>query len=93
MGLKYGIKEVFRGKFVLPQKLFEVLEDLDSKIEQGVESEPVVQNDVKLTKTGLKKAFGDPKRFNKIGVVNNTEGSYLVVAVDKEFKFIAFENI
>lgn len=93
MVLKYTVKEVFRGKFALPQKLFDVLEDLDSRIDNGVESEPVVKEEVKLTKTGLKKAFGDPKRFNKIGVVHNTEGSYLVIATGKEFKFIAFENI
>lgn len=93
MSLKYSVKDVFRGKFISPQKLFEILEDLDSRIGAGVESEPVVKEEVKLSKTGLKKAFGSPKEFNKIGVVHNLEGSYLVVAHDKEFKYIAFENI
>ena len=93
MGLKYNISDVFRGRFIIPQKLFEMLEDLDSRIEEGVESEPVVKKDVKLTKSSLKKSFGDPKKFNKIGVVHNSEGSYLVIASGSEFKIISFENI
>ena len=93
MGLKYTISECFRGKFIIPQKLFEILEDLQGQISEGVESEPIVKFDVKLTKSDLKKAFGKPADFNKFGVVHNAEGSYLVIAHDKSFKFIAFENI
>lgn len=93
MVLKYSISDLFRGKFLIPKPFFEVLEDLDSQISEGVECEPVVVCDVKLTKTSLKKAFGDPADFRKIGVVHNSEGSYLIVAHDKSFKHIAFMDI
>lgn len=93
MSLKYSMGDLFRGKFLIPKRFFEVLEDLDSRFDEGVECEPVIKTNVKLTKTSLKKAFGDPKDFKKIGIVHNSEGSYLIIASDKSFKHIALENI
>lgn len=93
MTLKYKITELFVGKFVNPQNLYNQLKDLDRKIQDGADATPIVKNDVKLTKSALKKAFGDPKKFDNIAIVNNKEGSYLIVANEKEFKFISLENI
>ena len=91
MGLKYGIKELFIGKFPQPQNLYNQLQDLDRQIEDGADAVPVVRRDVKLTKTALKKAFG--KKFNNIGIVHNEEGSYLIIADGDKFKHIALEDI
>lgn len=91
MGLKYGIKELFHGKFPQPQNLYNQLQDLDRQIEDGADAVPVVKRDVKLTKTALKKAFG--KKFNNIGIVHNEEGSYLIIADGDKFKHIALEDI
>lgn len=91
MGLKYGIKELFHGKFPQPQNLYNQLVDLDRQIEDGADAVPVVRRDVKLTKTALKKAFG--KKFNNIGIVHNEEGSYLIIADGDKFKHIALEDI
>ena len=91
MGLKYGIRELFHGKFPQPQNLYNQLVDLDRQIEDGADAVPVVRRDVKLTKTALKKAFG--KKFNNIGIVHNEEGSYLIIADGDKFKHIALEDI
>ena len=91
MGLKYGIKELFHGKFPQPQNLYNQLQDLDRQIEDGADAVPVVKRDVKLTKTALKKAFG--KKFNNIGIVHNEEGSYLIIADGDKLKHIALEDI
>ena len=91
MGLKYGIRELFNGKFPQPQNLYNQLVDLDRQIEDGADAVPVVRRDVKLTKTALKKAFG--KKFNNIGIVHNEEGSYLIIADGDKFKHIALEDI
>lgn len=91
MGLKYGIKELFHGKFPQPQNLYNQLQDLDRQIEDGADAVPVVKKNVKLTKTALKKAFG--KKFNNIGIVHNEEGSYLIIADGDKFKHIALEDI
>ena len=93
MGLKYKITELFRGKFPNPQNLYNQLEDLQRQVEDGADAVPLVKSDVKLTKSALKKAFGDPKKFDNIAVVHNKEGSYLVVATDKEFMIAPLENI
>ena len=91
MGLKYGIRELFNGKFPQPQNLYNQLQDLDRQIEDGADAVPVVKRDVKLTKTALKKAFS--KKFNNIGIVHNEEGSYLIIADGDKFKHIALEDI
>jgi len=92
MPLKYTISELFRNRFVDPQKFYEVLQDLDRQIQNGADAVPVVKKDVKLTKTALKKAFG--KDFNNIGVVHNEEGSYLIVSDEEgNFKHLPLENI
>ena len=91
MGLKYGIRELFNGKFPQPQNLYNQLVDLDRQIEDGADAVPVVRRDVKLTKTALKKAFG--KKFNNIGIIHNEEGSYLIIADGDKFKHIALEDI
>ena len=92
MPLKYPFNKLFRGKLVSPQPLYETLEELDRKIQDGADAVPIVKKDVKLTKSALKKAFG--KKFNNIGVVHNEEGSYLILAdEDGNFKHIALEDI
>lgn len=93
MGLKYKFIELFSGKFPKPQQLYDQLSDLQTQIDNGSDPVPPVKEDVKLTKTGLKKAFGNPKDFKSIGIVRNTEGSYLIVSDGKEYKHIALENI
>lgn len=92
MGLKYKITELFKGKFPQPANLYDQLQDLNRQIENGADAVPVVREDVKLTKTALKKAFG--KKFENIGIVHNEEGSYLIIAdKDGNFKHIALEDI
>ena len=91
MSLKYKITELFVGKFCNPQNLYEQLKDLDRQIVDGADAVPVVKRDVKLTKTALKKAFG--KNFDKIGIVHNEEGSYLIIADGDNFKHISLEDI
>ena len=92
MSLKYKITELFKGKFPQPANLYDQLQDLDRQIENGADAIPVVKENVKLTKTALKKAFG--KKFNNIGVVHNEEGSYLIIAdKDDNFKHIALEDL
>lgn len=93
MSLKYKITELFRGKFPNAHNLYDQLLDLDRQISEGADAVPVVKYDVKLTKTALKKEFGDPKKFNNIAIINNAEGSYLLVATDKNFKIVTLENI
>ena len=80
MSLKYSISELFKGKFPNPHNIYEQLKDLQEQINQKTYSRPVVKRDVKLNKTNLKKAFGDPKSFDYLGVVHNAEGSYLIIA-------------
>ena len=89
--MKYKIHELFRGKFPNAQNLYDQLQDLERQIVNGADAVPVVKENVKLTKTALKKAFG--KDFNNIGVVHNEEGSYLIVADGDKFKHIALEDI
>lgn len=92
MPLKYKFTELFRGRFPAPQILYQQLEDLQRQIEFGADAKPIVKENVGLTKSALNKAFG--KKFdNQIGVVHNEEGSYLVIKKDKDYKFIAFEDI
>ena len=91
MPLKYKITELFRNRLVVPNKLYDQLEDIDRQIQEGADAVPVVKDNVKLTKTALKKAFG--KNFNNVGVVHNEEGSYIVIAKGEDFKIISFEDI
>lgn len=93
MALKYKFTELFHGKFPKPQQLYDQLLNLQNQIDNGSDPVPPVKENVKLTKTGLKKAFGDPKEFKTIGVVKNTEGCYLIVSDGKDFKHITLENI
>lgn len=93
MGLKYKFVELFSGKFPKPQQLYDQLADLQTQIDNGSDPVPPVKENVKLTKTGLKKAFGDPKDFITIGIVRNAEGSYLIVSDGKAYKHITLENI
>ena len=90
--MKYKINELFRGKFPNAQNLYDQLLDIERKIEDGADAVPVVRENVKLTKTALKKAFG--RNFKNIGIVHNEEGSYLVIADKNDnFKHIALEDL
>ena len=89
--MKYKIQELFRGKFPNAQNLYDQLLDIERQIEDGADAVPVVKENVKLTKTALKKAFG--KDFKNIGIVHNEEGSYLIIANGEKFKFVALEDI
>ena len=91
MALKYKFAELFRNRFVVPQTLYNQLEDIDRQIQDGADAVPIAKKDVKLTKTALKKVFG--KNFNNIGIVHNEEGSYLVIADKDNFKFVPLEDI
>lgn len=91
--MKYTIQQLFKGKFPNPQNLYDQLKDLERQITDGADAKPVVRENVKLTKTELKKAFDDPKKMDYIGIVHNEEGSYLIIADDKGFKHLALENI
>lgn len=91
--MKYKITELFKGRLPNIQNLYDQLVDLQNQIDKGSEPVPPVREDVKLTKTGLKKAFGTPKDFKSIGIVRNTEGSYLIVSDGKNYKHISLENI
>ena len=91
--MKYKIHELFRGKFPNAQNLYDQLLDLQSQINNGADPKPLIKTDVKLTKTGLKKAFGDPKDFDSMGIIRNDEGSYLIVSDGKSYKHIALEGI
>ena len=93
MGLKYKITELFKGKFPNSKNLYNQLEDLQRQIEDGADAIPMAKKNVKLTKSSLKKAFGDPKKFKNIAIVHNEEGSYLIVSDEKGFKHIALEDI
>lgn len=93
MPLKYKFTELFGGRFPKAQQLYDQLLDLQNQIDNGSDPVPPVKKDVNLTKTGLKKAFGDPKDFDTIGVVNNSEGCYLIVSDGKNYKHITLENI
>lgn len=93
MVLKYKITELFRGKFPNPQNLYAQLEDLERQISEGADAVPMVKENVNLTKSALKKAFGDPKKFKNIAIVHNKEGSYLIIASEKGYKYIPLENI
>ena len=91
MPLKHPFNKLFRGKLVSPRHLYETLQDLDRQIQDGADAVPVVKENVKLTKSALKKAFG--KNFVNVGIVHNEEGSYLIVADGDNFKHIALEDI
>ena len=93
MALKYSFSKLFSGRFPRQKQLYETLEDIDERIDKGADAKPIVKSNIKLNKTSLKKAFGDPKKFDSIGIVNNDEGSYIVVASANEFKIITLENI
>lgn len=91
--MKFKITELFRGKFPNPQNIYEQFQDIERQINEGADAVPIVRENVKLTKTALKKEFGDPKKFKNIAIIHNQEGSYLLVAHDKSFKIITLENI
>lgn len=84
---------MFAGKFPKPKQLYEQLQDLQNQIDKGSEPVPIVKEGVKLTKTGLKKAFGDPKKFKTVGIIRNSEGSYVIISDGTQYKHIALENI
>ena len=78
--MKYKISDLFRGKFPNPQNLYALFLDFEKKINEKANAKPIVAYDIKLNKTQLKKAFGDPKEFEGIAIVHNAVGSYIVVA-------------
>lgn len=91
MTLKYKFTELVRNRVIASDLLYDQLKDLDRQINEGADAVPVVKENVKLTKSALKKAFG--KDFKNIGIVHNKEGSYLIVAKGENFKFIPLEDI
>lgn len=93
MALKYKFNQLFSGRFPKPKQLYEELESLDNKIENGADAKPVTKTNVKINKTNLKKAFGEPKNFDKIGIIHNEEGSYIIVADKDGFKHLALDDI
>ena len=80
MPLRYTFKESGLGRFPFGKSLYEILEDFQKQLNEKTYTKPIVKRDVKLNQTNLKKAFGDPKSFDYLGVVHNKEGSYLIIA-------------
>lgn len=94
MTLKYKFTELIRGKFPNPQILYSQLEDLQDQIDESKNAKAIIKKDVKINKTQLKKAFGEPKDFDNVGVVFNSEGAYLIVSdLDKKFYFTALDEV
>lgn len=94
MPLKYKFTELFNGKFPKAQLLYEQLKDLQNQIDSSDNAKAIFKKDVKINKTQLKKAFGDPKDFDNVGVVFNSEGAYLIVSdSDKKFYFTALDEV
>lgn len=91
--MKYKFNELFKGKLPVPLKWYDQLEDLEKQIIEGVQPRLLEVKNVKLTKKELKKAFGKPKDFNTFAIIHNDEGSYLVIADDDKYKFIALQDI
>lgn len=91
MALKYKFTELVRNRVIASDLLYDQLKDLDRQINEGADAVPVVKENVKLTKSALKKAFG--KNFRNVGIVHNEEGSYLIIAKGENFKFIPLEDI
>ena len=91
MTLKYKFTDLVRNRVINSDLLYKQLQDLDRQINEGADAVPVVKENVKLTKSALKKAFG--KNFRNVGVVHNEEGSYLIIAKGEDFKFIPLEDI
>ena len=59
----------------------------------GLALKAIIKKDVKLNKTQLKKVFGDPKEFNAIGIVFNTEGNYIIVSDGVKYNFATLEEV
>lgn len=94
MTLKYKFTELFNGKFPKAQLLYDQLKDLQEQIDTSADAKFILKKDVKLNKTQLKKAFGDPKDFDNVGVVLNSEGAYLIVSDnDKKFYFATLDEV
>ena len=94
MPLKFKFTELFNGKFPKAQLLYEQLKDLQNQIDNSANAKAIFKKDVKINKTQLKKAFGDPKDFDNVGVVFNSEGAYLIVSdMDKKFYFTALDEV
>lgn len=93
MPLLYNFKESQLGRFPFGHKLYEILEDFQNQLDKRNNAKAIVKKDVKLNKTQLKKAFGDPKDFDSVGIVFNSEGNYIVVSDGVKYNFATLEEV
>ena len=93
MPLLYSFKESGLGRFPFGKALYEILEDFQKQLDKRNNAKAIVKKDVKLNKTQLKKAFGDPKDFDSVGIVFNSEGNYIVVSDGVKYNFATLEEV
>lgn len=93
MPLLYSFKESGLGRFPFGKALYEILEDFQNQLDKRNNAKAIVKKDVKLNKTQLKKAFGDPKDFDSVGIVFNSEGNYIVVSDGVKYNFATLEEV
>lgn len=74
MALKYTFRELFFKKILRPQRLYSLLEDLDSRISQG--GEPYDDTEVKADISALETAVGDSNSglVKSVADINTTIG-------------------
>lgn len=93
MPLKHSFKESQLGRFPFGKKLYEILEDFQNQLDKRNNAKAIIKKDVKLNKTQLKKAFGDPKDFDSVGIVFNSEGNYIIVSDGVKYNFATLDEV
>jgi len=91
--LLHSFKESGLGRFPFGSKLYAILEDFQNQLDEKTKPKAIVKKDVKLNKTNLKKEFGDPKNFDSIGIVFNSEGNYIIVSDGVKYNFATLEEV
>lgn len=93
MPLLYNLKESQLARFPFGKKLYDILEDFQNQLDKKTNAKAIIKKDVKLNKTQLKKAFGDPKDFDSVGIVFNSEGNYIIVSDGVKYNFATLEEV
>lgn len=96
--LKYKYKDLFRGGKLVRRFLYKEFEDLQDQINNievgDVDSfEVTVKSNVDLTAQALGNNFGAASSFKGIGVVKNSEGTYLVVSDGSAYKTVTLDDL
>ena len=100
MALKYKRYQMFPNGVVSSEYLYRELLDIDSKINgDGIagqaESAPpvIVKKNVNLTAQALGSNFGSASNFDRLGVVVNDDGTYLIVSDGSKFKYVLLDDV